>query len=80
MGNIDFFKKELTKSFQHHISKELVPRALEFVKDELNILLDKKISELKYNNDNTVKPQHTDRKSKNTNSSKRVRQYSKYPV
>ncbi len=80
MGNIDFFKKELTKSFQHHISKEVVPRALRFVKDELNILLDKKISELKYNNDNTVKPQHTDRKSKNTNLPKRVRQYSEYPV
>ena len=73
MGNIDFFKKELTKSFQHHISKEVLPKALQFVKDELNILLDKKISELKYNNDNTVKPQHTDRKSQNTNSPKRVR-------
>lgn len=80
MGNIDFFKKELTKSFQHHISKEVIPRALQFIKDELNILLEKKINEFKYNNDNTVQPQHIDRKSKNINSPKRVRQYSEYPI
>lgn len=73
MGNIDFFKKELTKSFKYHLAKELGPRILQFIKSEVNFVLDRKINELRRNNDNTVKPQHNHRKGKNSNPAQRAR-------
>jgi hypothetical protein len=79
MGNIEFFKKELTKSFKNHLERE-APKMLDFIRDELNILLDRKINELRKINDNTVKPQYVDRKSENPNSTKRIRKYSLYPM
>ena len=73
MSNIDFFKKEVAKSFKYHIVKELTPRILKFIKTEVNNVLDNKIKDLRKNNDNTVKPQHNIRKSKNTDSIKRIK-------
>ena len=73
MGNIDFFKRELTNSFKHHLAKELAPRLLQFIKSEVNFVIDNKINELRKNNDNTIKPQHNNRKGKNPNSTQRAR-------
>ena len=43
MGNIEFFKKEITQEFKNHLKKELGSKALTFIKDEINIFLNKKI-------------------------------------
>ena len=72
MGNIEFFKKELTKSFKYHLAKELGPKILEFIKSEMNFALDRKINDLRNKNDNTVKPQYNNRKSKNITPTKRT--------
>jgi hypothetical protein len=71
MGNIELFKRELTKSLKTHFVRKVMPRALQFIKNEINILLDSNINKLK--NDNTVKPQRNHRKSKDTNPSKGIR-------
>lgn len=73
MGNIDFFRKEVVNNFKYHIYREVAPRALSFIKDEVNIFLDQKINTIrKTQNDNTVKPQHFTRKSKNPNTAQRA--------
>ena len=75
MGNIEFFKKEITQEFKNHLKKELGSKALTFIKDEINIFLNKKIEELKKpKNDYTVQPQYTNRKDKNPNQSQWVRE------
>jgi hypothetical protein len=71
MGNIELFKRELTKSLKTHFAREFVPRALEFLKDEITILLDNNINKLK--NDNTVQSQYNYRKGQNSHSTSRVR-------
>lgn len=73
MGNMEFFKRELTSSLGYHFKREFLPKALKFLKEEVNIFLDKKIKEVSRYNDNPVKPQLTDRKGKDTNSVQRVR-------
>lgn len=70
MSNIDFFKREVAKSFKYHIAKEIGPKILNFIKSEINYAIDKKIKDLRRNNDNSIKPQHNSRKSKNTHSTK----------
>lgn len=79
MSNIDFLKREVIKSFKYHIAKELGPRILNFIKSEVNIALDKKINELK-NNDNPIKPQHNNRKSENLNSPRRIKKKPRYTL
>lgn len=72
MDKMNLFKRELLKGLKYHFGKELGVRTLEFIKNEVNIYLNKKIKDLKH--DNTVKPQHDFRKSKNSHTTKRVRQ------
>ena len=74
MDKMNVFKKELVKGLKYHFGRQLGARALRFIKNEVNIFLDRKINDL--NNDYTVKPQHDSRKSKDTHSTKRVRQFS----
>lgn len=74
MDNMKLFKKELMSSLKKHVTYEVGIRALTFLQDELNILFNSKIDQLKKkNNDYTVKPQYDIGKSKNNYSLKRIR-------
>ena len=71
MGNIKLVKSELAKSIKTHFIREMVPRGLEFLRKEMNIVFDNYIGN--YKNDNTVQPQRYYRKGKNPNSTQRAR-------